>query len=992
MRKFVFLIAILGFATHWVNAQKYVFTNYSVDQGLAQSQVRSLYQDSRGDLWIGTLGGVSRFDGIEFVNFNSSSGLIGNQINAIIETKSGELAFGSQGGISIFNGREFTNYQYPEELSAASTNDIIQTGDSLLIATSKGLFSFKNKKLSVVNSHSLIANQNIKTIKPVEGGLAILTKKELYFWSASQFELLFSVENIAELVERPPDNFMDLEVTSDKQFYITTPDQGLIHIFDDTVEQLDTSSGLSSTVCSDISLDKEENPLVSSLNGFNHLKPNNLIAFKNDNGLNFEDVRIVIEDKDGTLWAGTNGAGLFKFSGYAFTYFDEDVGLSSSAVMTIGRLNTGEMLFGTYDAGVSIAGKNDWKYLTEVEITNSRVWAHAEDKNGLVYLGTSSGVDVLKDGKVIDQITTEDGLDYKKVTSLFFDSENTLWIGTSKGINVLKNGVIINFPDFKGDKIRDIFQDKAGDLFLASRQGVWKLKGREFTLLKASKLLKQPLVYCLEESKDGLLMGTKEGLFLAKGDSLIQINISENFNANTINFLQKDIEENLWVGTNYGLFMVLPNMNVISYSKQDGLVNLETNLNAVFSDKKALWFGTSLALQRLDFKELNKQKLLEYPKVNLKEVKLNLEHTKWSEYTPYFRSGSVVPASPEVGYKNNNFQFIFSTNTLDEPEKLVYQYMMEGYDNAWQPITNSNIATYTNLPYNDFQFKVRAKRLGEEWGETLSYAVKINPPFWQTWWFILLTFLALGYIAFSVFEFRRKNLITTLEKEKFELKSKMLSLEQQSLNSSMNRHFIFNALNSIQYFINRQDRLSANKYLSSFAKLIRKNLDASQVNFTTLGNELERLELYLEIENMRFKDKFEFSISVSEDIDEEATQIPSMLLQPYLENSIWHGILPQEKKGMIDLSIVKNPIGQMEIRIKDNGIGISTSQALKNGKANHISKGMKITSGRIQLLQNLTHQKVILIGPFELKNEAGNVEGTQVTIKLPLQYNKKQIV
>jgi len=262
---------------------------------------------------------------------------------------------------------------------------------------------------------------------------------------------------------------------------------------------------------------------------------------------------------------------------------------------------------------------------------------------------------------------------------------------------------------------------------------------------------------------------------------------------------------------------------------------------------------------------------------------------------------------------------------------------------------------------------------------------------WQTWWFILFSLIGLSYGAYSIFQYRRKNLITQLEKEKFELKSKMLTLEQQSLNSSMNRHFIFNALNSIQYFINRQDRLAANKYLSSFAKLIRKNLDSSQVNFTTLADELERLELYLEIENMRFKDKFEYNISVSDDIDEEATQIPSMLLQPYLENSIWHGILPQDKKGLIILDISKNPIGQMEIRIKDNGIGIHTSQAQKNGKASHISKGMNITTGRIQLLQNLTHQKVILIGPFELKDKEGNVEGTQVTLKLPLKYNKEQI-
>ena len=152
----------------------------------------------------------------------------------------------------------------------------------------------------------------------------------------------------------------------------------------------------------------------------------------------------------------------------------------------------------------------------------------------------------------------------------------------------------------------------------------------------------------------------------------------------------------------------------------------------------------------------------------------------------------------------------------------------------------------------------------------------------------------------------------------------MLALEQQSLNSSMNRHFIFNALNSIQYYINRQDRLAANRYLSDFAKLIRKNLDSSQDNLTSLRDEIERLELYLKLEHMRFKDKFEYKINIDPALNLDQIKVPAMLVQPFLENSIWHGLLPRESQGYVQIDIISRN-KHVEFMITDNGVGIDNS-------------------------------------------------------------------
>jgi sensor histidine kinase YesM len=203
----------------------------------------------------------------------------------------------------------------------------------------------------------------------------------------------------------------------------------------------------------------------------------------------------------------------------------------------------------------------------------------------------------------------------------------------------------------------------------------------------------------------------------------------------------------------------------------------------------------------------------------------------------------------------------------------------------------------------------------------------------------------------------------------------------------MNRHFIFNSLNSIQYFINSQDKYSANKYLTSFAKLIRKNLDSSSENNNQvlLSEEVERLELYLSLEAMRFKDKFEYSIT-SNDVDLESIEVPAMLFQPFVENSIIHGILPNEsKKGKIHIEILEKN-NMLHVIIEDDGIGIETSITKKgNLGGDHKSQGMEITAKRIDLLNKLSRQDYELDGPHQILDENSLIKGTRVLIKIPLE-------
>jgi sensor histidine kinase YesM len=230
------------------------------------------------------------------------------------------------------------------------------------------------------------------------------------------------------------------------------------------------------------------------------------------------------------------------------------------------------------------------------------------------------------------------------------------------------------------------------------------------------------------------------------------------------------------------------------------------------------------------------------------------------------------------------------------------------------------------IDHGEYDFEVRATNNSGEWSEISRMQVIILPPFWLTWWFISLVIIASIALLILIFQIRIKAIKQKQENEKLGFKNRLLFLEQQSLNASMNRHFIFNSLNSIQYFINSSNKLAANKYLTSFAKLIRKNLDSSQANnfIVTLKEEIERIELYLSLEKMRFEGKFEYEIDLDENIDTESIEIPSMILQPFVENSIIHGVLPVDRKGKILIRIYLE-FGFLVLELTDDGMGIDQS-------------------------------------------------------------------
>ena len=1001
MKKLYLLLLACWLCTS-LQAQRFGFLSWSTSEGLAQSQVRAIEQDHLGYLWIGTLGGVSRFDGQKFTNFSKQDGLLNNQVNTIFQAENRDLVFGSIGGLTFFDGRKFTRAPFDSALTSTQVNHMIEREGLLMVATERGLLSWDGQNYRSVFDTWEERRLHIKRMLISEKGMIVCAKSGVFLWTEERVEKLISNQDLGA-------NLMDASFQGENRLLLTTIGKGLITLDFDLLLESGPENARASIIPNEHPLLGEgfnftglflgdDGTWIKSRDGLFHLQDQgNLDIYTEKEGLATNDVRALKEDREGNLWIGTNGAGIQKFTGRAFSTFTTEDGMAGNIVMDVLKDREGNTWFSTYDSGLSMRTpegrwKGYWNENGQSKLRNTRIWCSILSSNGTIYFGSSGGL--FKNPDDPQYWTTDEGLPHNQVLALE-EHQGRLYIGTARGLCYLdQEGTLVQVETHPKVKVRSIAFDNEGRTWTASNRGIYILENSgALQHVGEEEGLADNSVYCLELDQSGKAwIGTESGLdVLQKGD-LKNVSIPGGFGSNHINFIQMEASGGIWLGTNNGLLRASDKEAVlkgeeawVSYGKHDGLSVLETNQNSSFLDGDELYFGTSEALVKLNLSALAKAQDQPDPLVQISDIKVNLEAPLWEKYKVDLKEYGSWPEEVLFPHQDNHLSFYFDGLSLSNPEGLSYQYRLLGLDEDWEKSTETNFVTYSNLDFEDYTFELRAMDKSGRSSEIKQFSFSIAPPFWLRWWFIALEVIFIAGIAYLISASRRRALLNKMEKEKFEYRSKMLALEQQTLNSSMNRHFIFNALNSIQYYINRQDRLSANRYLSSFAKLIRKNLDSSQNNLTSLQEEIERLELYLGLEKMRFKEKFDYEIHVDEDLDPSSVMVPAMLLQPFLENSIWHGILPKESPGHIEVNI-ESLDDRVSLCILDDGIGIETSLKNKGEDQDHISKGMAITSGRIELIKKMTNKNVELHGPIELRDHNGKVNGTEVKIILPLDF------
>ncbi|MES2588493.1 MAG: two-component regulator propeller domain-containing protein [Bacteroidota bacterium] len=977
------ILFFLFFSGTFIKAQSYSFTTYSIAEGLAQTQVKAITEDENGYLWIGTLGGLSNFNGSTFKNYSADDGLLNNRITSLFSNKN-ELWIGHQGGISLYKGRKFKSWSFGDENQNISVSKICYFQNKLLIATNgNGIYILEKNKLK----HIFLKTDDENRIRGMEtrknriylatrAGLIVSKDLKVFHKIKNQFDL-----NLTGIVKK------------DQSLFVSTTN-GKIYQYLEAKKAFKQKIDIQQDIYLDhFFIDSKWNIWSACMNGLIYKNPQKRAQIiDNNSGLPFNVLNYVYEDKNGTIWIGTDGKGLFRFGGTNFVYYNQNNGIQSNLITSSFEKNRNSYFFGSYENGLISFNNSTFK---QYDFVKSTIWTIFQDKETNLFLGTGDGLIKTNLQKNQKLFARNDSLE-QKISCFFKENDSKIYIGGSNGISLIYKGVFKNISkNYNATKIGTIrniirFQDK---LICAADGGLFEFSNGEFKRYLGFGISS----YSLKLDDFGQLwIGSESGLFCSNGKSLKEIYLSDQPASNFINFINYS-KNQLFVGTNNGLY-VLRNLekreksNRIHYGIEDGLVNLETNINSSLIDSQQnLWFGTAEGLVCFKTQQETFITNQNKPFLNISNIKINFQEVNYAEFSSSL-TDEGLPLNLNLPPSKNNLLLELDGVLLKNYEELKYQYWLEGLDETWVPAFSSPLISLSNLPSGSYTLHIRAKNELGTFSDEYQLKFTVNPVFYKTWWFITLSILCGAFLIFYFVRVRINKEKAERYKENLEFKTKLLSLEQQSLNASMNRHFIFNSLNSIQYFINTQDKLSANKYLTNFAKLIRKNLDSSSENNNqvALNQEIERLELYLSLEAMRFKDRFDYVIETG-DIDLEAIEVPAMLFQPFVENSIIHGVLPiTDKKGLISikLSIERNLNGdeKLIVSIQDNGVGIESSMAKKgNFGGDHKSQGMEITAKRINLLNKLSRQDFELEGPFQIYDENSLISGTMVLIKIPLK-------
>lgn len=972
-----------------VKAQRYSFVNYSLEEGLPQSQVSDICQDRFGYLWIGTETGLSRFDGVEFRNFSTDDGLPDNEIGKILLDRDSNLWVATPKGLARKTQTGFSHYLFPAGRDYG-INDLTEWRSKIYLVTDEGLMMFENDEFNFVDSVSSYS----KSIRTLVGyGDSVLycgSRNGLFTYDGHEIKP-YVRPGIDSL------NISDLFVQGDR-LIISTYGSGLI-IYNIRTGEIQKPA---------ISLNRvravfatSQSILCATKNGAVEIAHDEIFYYNVSNGLEFENIRSVFIDREGNLWFGSDGKGLFKQSGKSLISFIKGDGLSSDAVMGISQGASGDFFFGTYDAGVTCwneSGDTVSIKIYDNELRSSTIWATQTIGNSC-WIGSSGGVDFLVNGKLQQNAMTK-GIS-SKIRTFAVISENQLFAAGSGGVFFWDNdSVSVLFHDQKLDVNKIVV--RGNQLFMATNTGLYV--SDIYQLSGSASLIDLPEnnVRSITPDKSGnVWIGTNSsGIYvLLENNRLVSLELDATDNrSKTILGLISSSDGSVWASTLNGVYQVLINpgdemgYKINHFGRPEGLSTLECNQNALFEDRDhRIWVGTSEGLVRID-PALNDELFhFRTPELLITGVRLFMEEFDYNSFPYEANEFTGVPLSITLPYNKNHLTFDFIGINLKDPEGVRYEYRLLGAEEDWSPVSSTSYATYSFISHGEYDFEVRATNQLGNWSAIERMHVIILPPFWLTWWFISLVTLVGLVIIWIIFQVRIRAIKQKQENEQLGFKNRLLFLEQQSLNASMNRHFIFNSLNSIQYFINSSNKLAANKYLTSFAKLIRKNLDSSQANnfIVTLREEMERIELYLSLEKMRFEGKFEYVIDLDEEIDTDSIEIPSMILQPFVENSIIHGVLPLQRPGRIDIRVYLE-YGFLVFEVVDNGVGIDNSLQLKKNRQSanedHESMGMEITNRRIELLRKLTGENLMIIGPFQVNNEAGDCLGTRVIIKISVDH------
>ncbi|MFY8090192.1 MAG: histidine kinase, partial [Chitinophagaceae bacterium] len=667
-------------------------------------------------------------------------------------------------------------------------------------------------------------------------------------------------------------------------------------------------------------------------------------------------------DKENNFWFCTLGHGVFKLKSKEIKLYSFDVNSNNSEVFAVNYSNKKIL------AGVSF-GK---LYSVDIEkkIGNKISFSNKTDEslNAMTVNRLTSILPLNKDLLIYGfdsyllklEKNNQKFAFLKPIKSLSKINDKTILVGTSN------YAVTMNVDDLK--IIDTIYNQRCTaveffnkDYYIGTQNGLYVNKKRLDFLNER--------VTAITYSKDSIvwIATNSSGVFGLKNKKVLY-HLTENngLTSNNVKSLFAD-STSIWVGTFSGLNKVnRKTFSITKFTMDDGLPS--NIINSVYVDKNSIWLGTNLGLVNFDENKIDKTSFCNIDLVKIKNSDSSLNTQKI-----------------ELAYNQNNISFEHTGISFKSEKAVVFFYKMEGIDSNWIE-TSSRIVSYPSMPSGNYTFKIYAiNKLGVK-SPILSYPILVKKPFWEETYFIIVTsILFLILVAITVQYFLSR--IKKRNAEKTRYLNELHFAKQMALQTQMNPHFIFNCLNNIQRFIFKNDIENTNKYLTEFATLIRTTLENADKLLINLSDEISYLKMYLEMENLRFDNKLHFECIVHENVDIQNLEIPTMLLQPFIENSIKHGILNlKDREGLIKLEFfIENNF--LNCKISDNGIGRKEAAILKlNEKLLFESKGIEITTRRIQMF-NFNKKQEIKLEIKDLYDAYENAIGTEVHLQIPTDLN-----
>lgn len=964
-------------STQNLRAQFYKIEKFNELDGLISSGVNTICQDNRGYLWIGTEKGLSKYDGYDFKNYNTVDGLNNDFVKHIYQDSDNFIWVASNEGLNKINPSKIRNGGIQNVVKEVIVTSVIEYEDNIFFSSNLGLH-----KIISSDSILMVSLPRVRSLKEVDGKLIAAAASGLYQYQnkSGQLDKIWTVDD-------PSSNFVRTVLKGFESDLLLGTMNGLI-----IWNQLKNEDYLMTNLdrISHLSRDSKDRVWIASETGITRLNEKGSLTHFPDKELN-KSSSYILEDKEGNIWiAGIDG--LLKYSEYPFERVDFTNKKSANGISSILQTNKEEIWYGGSEGDIWIkdtSGKARQFELINQYSDSKPINGIFEDANKNIWISTLLKGVFIWDGDNIRPFNDPKGLLRFFNFDIEEESNGALWFGGARGLLRYENDIFQYYTFLNADRtpfVNDIHIDQKGRIWLALNSGIGIIRNGK--ILRLSAFNDKTCTQVSSDDQGNIVVAManygltefhyEKDLLKIKNEYSIENGLSNN----NVNSLHIDINNTIWAGTDFGINKISKGNDIQVFRMSQNLLKSKCYLNSIVETKEEMVFGTY-------------DGVIEIPKAKMRDRSRSIRSyiTGISILNEDFDTAEVqfdsmyynLPVNLVLPYNANFISFRFEGLSFASPEGLQYQYRLLGLESDFSEPGKERNFTYANLDDGQYTFQVRSRKPNDSWSEEkASFTFEIKPPFWEEWWFRILAVTIFFGSIFLIVNNRIQS-IRKEEKEKSDLSKKIAEFRLTALRAQMNPHFIFNALYSIQHFITINEKEAAINYLAKFASLIRLILENSGKNEVLLSEEVKMLDLYLDLEKLRFDNKFQYKIEVDQAIHEEDTAIPYLLIQPFVENAVIHGVGYKKENGLINIKFLPTDDDDLlRCIVEDNGVGREAAEKLK--KPNPIksqSLGLKVNNERLEILNP---EKIIdtSVRIIDLKDKEGEALGTRVEITIPI--------